>query len=83
MRRVAMKQFVLGKSYPGMKGVTCICGTGPNQIRFHPDVENAIKFGTVEEALAFRQEMGHQVGGTDQYHVHEILPSGGLRDLGF
>jgi hypothetical protein len=76
-----MKQYVLGKFHPEFRGTMLIGGSHPKMPMFHPDLEYARKFGSVEEALAFRMSMDHQLGGTDKYHVHEVQPDGGLLDL--
>jgi hypothetical protein len=77
-----MSQYVLGKTYPEMGGAMMfICGNHPKMPFFHSDVESATKFGSPEDALVFRYNMDHQLGGTEKYHIHELVPGGGVRDL--
>jgi hypothetical protein len=58
-----------------------ICGSHPKMVMFHPDVEHAARFGCIDEALAFRSLMDYQLGGTEKYRVHELLPDGRFIDV--
>jgi hypothetical protein len=63
-----------------MRGHVFICG-GPFPPTFDVDVSRAARFDSVEDALIVRTNMPHQLGGNDQYHVHEVLPDGRVVDV--
>jgi hypothetical protein len=78
-----MKTFVLCKDYPEMYQRLFICGNDPRWPTFDHDLARAATFPSPEDAIAFRDQMGHQLGGTDKYAVHELLSDGELLLLGY
>jgi hypothetical protein len=74
-------EFVLGKYYPELGGSVFICGQHPRLVTFHPEVQYATRFESVEDALVFRFCMDHQLGGKAKYRVHEVLPGGVVQDV--
>jgi hypothetical protein len=75
-----MAKYVLGKYYPQMRGHVFICG-GAMAPTFDPDVSRAFKMDSTEVALLLRSGLPHLLGGTDAYHVHEVLPDGRVIDV--
>jgi hypothetical protein len=72
-----MKQYVLCKNDPNFP-ILFVCGDEPRFRTLDNDRARAKRFLTPEEALAYRREMRYELGGTDKYHVHELLPAGQL-----
>lgn len=75
------KVYVLAKQYPEMGGAAVfVCGD-PRMPTFHPTAEPAFRFEEMEDALLYRKAMPHQLGGTEPYRVHELLPDGRIIDV--
>ena len=72
-----MKQYVLCKQHPNYP-MLFVCGDEPRFRSLDNDSARAKQFTTPEDALAYRREMRYEVGGTDSYRVHELLPDGHL-----
>jgi hypothetical protein len=77
---MAMGKYVLAKYHPEMQGHVFICG-GPLAPTFDPDVSKAATFDSIDDALLLRSGLPHLLGGTDAYHVHEVLPDGRVVDV--
>jgi hypothetical protein len=75
-----MSKYVLCKVDPQFGVEMFVCGH-PRMPSFDRDSGRAAKFESAEEALAFRSRMDHQIGGTDKYRVHELLPDGRIIDV--
>ena len=75
-----MSAFVLCKKFPDVGRIVFVCGTSADTPGFNDTPERASRFDTREAALEYRSQMGHQLGGTDEYHVHELLADGRLVD---
>jgi hypothetical protein len=75
------KVYILCKQYPEVGAVTFVCGPDPRMPTFHPTPEPAARFEEMEDALLFRSLMPHQLGGTEKYRVHELLPDGRIIDV--
>ena len=64
------KRYVLCVGYSD--GVILfICGLDPREPSISSDVSQAAMFSNPEEALAFRDQLPHQLDGARQYRVHE------------
>jgi hypothetical protein len=58
-----------------------VCSPNPRMPVFHFDRYQALKFSSPQEALEHRSFMDHQLGGKEQYRVHEVMPDGSLVDV--
>ena len=78
-----MKTFVLCQQYPQMgDAIVFVCGPSPQMPTFDPTPGPAVRFGSPEDAQAFRALMPWQLGGgPKQYRVHELLPDGSVIDV--
>jgi hypothetical protein len=75
------KQCVLCKRDPQYNVVVFVGGGDPRTPTFDRDVTRAAKFESVDDALLCRSLMPHQLGGTEKYRVHELLPDGQIIDV--
>jgi hypothetical protein len=78
-----MKTYVLCKKHPliGPHAIAFVCGLDPRMPTFDPTAKPAARFETPEDAVRFRSLMPHQLGGTEAYHVYELLEDGQLIDV--
>ena len=74
-------EYVLLKQHPRTNAVTFVGGVAPLAATFGPARAGAARFPTPGDALAFREHMARQPGGTGEYHVHELLPDGRLMNV--
>ena len=77
-----MKTYVLCNWHPDMHAGTCISSLDAAGVAYNPAPEHALRFKTVEEAIAFRSANVSQLTyGAHKYRVHELLPDGRLVDV--
>jgi hypothetical protein len=78
-----MNEYVLGSPHANTGQITFVCGNDPKSTGFAlDDPRPATRFDSPESALAFRARMRHQLGGTQKFQVHELLPDGRVVSLG-
>jgi hypothetical protein len=76
-----MNEYVLCKRDAGLGSQLFVCGPDPRLATLDYRPAAAVRFPDPDSAAAYRARMGHQFGGTDKYHVNELLPGGRLVDL--
>lgn len=75
-----MARFVLCKKHSNGE-LVCVIPSDAKMPQFSPFIIHAARFSSTDEALAFRGQMAHQAGSTEQYTVHEIDSNGNLIEL--
>jgi hypothetical protein len=77
-----MKTYVLCNWHSRYEKGTFVCAMVGGSITYDPTPGPAARFGSIEEALAYRRAIANQLNfGAHKYRVHELLSDGGLVDV--